>query len=186
MPTYVTADTHFGHAGILSPRMHRPRAFPSVEAMNETLVAHWNNRVRPDDTVWHLGDFAYGASAAMCREVFGRLNGRKHLVLGNHDHARTTSLGWASQQQMAEPVIEGQRVILCHYALRTWHGMHRGAIHLHGHSHGSLPGTARSCDVGIDDWGYRVVSMTEVLERLAENAALEQGPAAVSALAEAA
>lgn len=64
--------------------------------------------------------------------------------------------------------------------------MHRGAIHVHGHSHGVLPGTARSCDVGVDDWGYRVVTMAEVLERLAENAARENGPAAGAALAEAA
>ena len=186
MATYITADSHFGHGGILSPRMHRPRPFSSVEAMNEALIQQWNNRIREDDVVWHLGDFAYAASAAMCREIFGRLNGRKHLILGNHDHARTTALPWHSQQQMAEPVIEGRRIVLCHYALRTWHGMHRGAIHLHGHSHGSLPGTARSCDVGVDDWSYRPVTLAEVMERLGENAARVQGPAAVAALAEAA
>lgn len=186
MRTYFTSDTHFGHAGMMSPRMNRPRSFPSVEAMNEAMLQFWNNRVRPGDEIYHLGDFAYGASAAMCRETFSRLNGRKHLILGNHDAARTTSLPWYSQQQMAAPVVEGVRIVLCHYALRTWEGLHRGAIHAYGHSHGSLPGTARSLDVGVDDWGFRVVTMSEILDRLAENAALEAGPAAVAALAEAA
>ncbi|NEU12595.1 metallophosphoesterase [Methylobacterium sp. BTF04] len=186
MKTYLTSDTHFGHAGMMSARMNRPRSFTSVEAMNETVIQNWNNRVRKDDEIWHLGDFAYGASVAMCREVFARLNGRKHLILGNHDAGRTTSLPWYSQQQMAEPVIEGVRVVLCHYALRTWSGIHRGAIHCYGHSHGSLPGTSRSCDVGCDDWDFRPVTVSEILERLAENAAMETGPAAVAALAEAA
>lgn len=47
--------------------MSRPRPFPSVEAMDEALINAWNNRIRPSDEVWHLGDFAYAASAAHCR-----------------------------------------------------------------------------------------------------------------------
>ena len=51
--------------------------------------------------------------------------------------------------------------------------MHRGDIHLFGHSHGSLPGTATSTDVGVDCFGYRPVTLDEIRVRLAENAARE-------------
>jgi len=57
--TLLCADTHFGHKGMLSPRMPRPRPFETIEAHDEALVAAWNKFVRLDDIVWHLGDFAY-------------------------------------------------------------------------------------------------------------------------------
>ena len=80
----------------------------------------------------------------------------------------------------------GQGVWLSHYAHRVWDGMWRGDIHAFGHSHGSLPGTARSCDVGVDAWEYRPVRLSEVMEVLAENAAREQGDAAAGILSAAA
>ncbi|MBE7199650.1 MAG: metallophosphoesterase [Parafilimonas terrae] len=186
MTVYLTADTHFGHSGILSSRMSRPRPFASIEEHDEALIAAWNNRVRPTDVVWHLGDFAYGASAARCREIFNRLNGTKHLIRGNHDQARTLSLPWASQQDRAQISDRGATFVMDHYALRTWHGSHRGVLHLYGHSHGSLPGTAASLDVGVDCWAWRPVTTPEVLEALEETRAIEAGRAAVGALAEAA
>ncbi|MEQ4599964.1 MAG: metallophosphoesterase family protein [Methylobacteriaceae bacterium] len=186
MCTYFTSDTHFGHSGILSARMQRPRPFASIQAHDEALIAAWNNRVRPTDEVWHLGDFAYAASAARCREVFSRLNGRKRLILGNHDARRTTDLGWYSQHERAEVIVEGRRLFLSHYAHRTWDGLHRGVLHLYGHSHGSLPGCGRSLDVGVDAWDWRPVTVPEILEAMAIDAARTGGPVAAAALAEAA
>lgn len=186
MKTYFTADTHFGHGGMMSARMRRPRPFSSVEAMDEHLIAAWNNRIRPSDEVWHLGDFAYAASAAHCRAVFSRLNGRKRLVLGNHDASRTTDLPWYSQDERAEVVVEGRRFVLGHYAQRTWNHLHRGALHLYGHSHGSLLGCGRSLDVGVDTWDWRPVTVSEILERMTEDAVRIGGPVAAAALAEAA
>ncbi|KST61189.1 metallophosphoesterase [Methylobacterium sp. GXS13] len=186
MATYFTSDSHFGHGGMLSPRMSRPRPFSSVEAMDEHIIAAWNNRIRRDDEVYHLGDFAYAASAAHCRSVFARLNGRKRLILGNHDKARTTDLAWYSQDERAEVVVEGRRFVLGHYAQRTWNGIHRGALHLYGHSHGSLPGCGRSLDVGVDTWDWRPVTVPEILERMEMDTARIGGPVAAAALAEAA
>ncbi len=166
--------------------MTRPRPFASIEEHDEVLIAVWNGRVRPTDTVWHLGDFAYGCSAARTREIWGRLHGTKHLVRGNHDSTRTTALPWASQQDRATVTDRGASFILDHYAHRTWAGSHRGVLHLYGHSHGSLPGTAASLDVGVDCWAWRPVTTPEILEALEETRALEAGRAAVGALAEAA
>ena len=52
---FFTADTHFGHAGARA--LYR-RPFETVAAMDQALVAAWNERVGPADTIWHLGDFA--------------------------------------------------------------------------------------------------------------------------------
>ncbi|MGH1574504.1 metallophosphoesterase [Methylobacterium sp. P31] len=186
MTVFFTSDTHFGHQGILGSRMTKPRPFASIEAHDEALIATWNNRIRSDDIVWHLGDFAYGASRKRVAEIWRRLNGVKHLVRGNHDADRTTRLPWASQQDRAQVADRGAVFILDHYAHRTWAGSHRGFLHLYGHSHGSLPGTAASLDVGVDCWAWRPVTTPEILEALEETRALEAGRAAIGALAEAA
>jgi calcineurin-like phosphoesterase family protein len=69
---------------------------------------------------------------------------------------------------------------------RTWNHIWRGDIHLYGHSHGSLPGTARSLDVGVDCWEHRPVRLSEIMEALDENAAREAGDAVAAAMSAAA
>jgi calcineurin-like phosphoesterase family protein len=64
---------------------------------------------------------------------------------------------------------EGIPLVLCHYAMRTWNRSHYGAIQLYGHSHGNLPGDSQSCDVGVDCWGFRPVSLEEILNNLIYN-----------------
>lgn len=64
IPTYTnadkvffTSDTHFGHKAIIG---FCDRPFSSVEEMTEVLVENWNSVVGPTDTIYHLGDFAFG------------------------------------------------------------------------------------------------------------------------------
>lgn len=163
---WMTSDTHFGHRGILKME---GRPWEDVSKHDADLVYAWNATVRPGDDVLHLGDFAMNTSTERCREVFAKLNGNKHLIIGNHDKPRHLELAWASPPEMLRTIhLDGTRLVLCHYAMRTWHGSWRGALHLYGHSHGRLPGTSRSCDVGVDAWGYRPVSLPEIRERLAD------------------
>ena len=68
---------------------------------------------------------------------------------------------------MADITVDGTRLILCHYGMRVWPAMHRGALQLYGHSHGRLPGNSLSCDIGVDDWGYAPVSLPQIRARLA-------------------
>lgn len=81
MTTFFTSDTHFGHARIID-LCDRP--FKCVADMNENLVHNWNALVRPDDTVYHLGDVALGPIEDSLGYI-QRLNGFKILVVGNHD-----------------------------------------------------------------------------------------------------
>lgn len=161
MTTYFTSDTHFGHGGSLGI-FRRP--FGSVTEMNETMIERWNSSVAPDDEVWHLGDLALQMPIDKVAELFERLNGFKHLIAGNNDGPAVLSLlGWASVQHYAELEIEGRFLVLCHYPFRSWNRMHKGALNLHGHSHGGLDPLPRQIDVGVDVWDFRPVTLDEIL-----------------------
>jgi calcineurin-like phosphoesterase family protein len=155
---FFTADTHFGDHRTIN--IHR-RPFASVADMDEALVAGWNATVAADDEVWHLGDFA--RRVADVPGLLARLNGTKHLVCGNNDPVGTGEApGWASVRDYAEIEADGTRLVLCHYPFRSWNGQHRGAINLHGHSHGKLKPMLRQYDVGVDAHGFRPVTLSEL------------------------
>jgi len=161
MTIFFTSDTHFGHGGALG--LYR-RPFASVAAMNEALIERWNEVVGPSDEVWHLGDFAIRQPPAVVAEWLGRLRGRKHLVPGNNDPPATTGLAdWESVQPYAETAVDGVPLVLCHYPFRSWRGMAKGSINLHGHCHGRLKRQPRQFDVGVDVWGFRPVTLSEIL-----------------------
>lgn len=135
------------------------------------MERRWNAAVGPDDEVWHLGDVAVGPRATAAALAFaagvtarlGRLHGRKHLVTGNNDPEAIRSWpGWRSVQPYAELLSGGVRLVLCHYALRSWNGMARGALNLHGHSHGRLAPLPRQFDVGVDVWDFRPVTLDDL------------------------
>lgn len=154
---FFTADTHFGHSGART--LYR-RPFASVAAMDAALIEAWNAAVAPEDVVWHLGDFAVRHPAPQA--VLDALHGEKHLVPGNNDDRATLGLrGWASVCPLVETEVEGVRLMLCHYALRSWPG---AALNLHGHSHGRLKPLPRQYDVGVDARGFRPVRL-EALRR---------------------
>jgi calcineurin-like phosphoesterase family protein len=161
MAVFFTSDTHFGHGGALG--LYR-RPFASVAQMNEAIVARWNERVMPEDEVWHLGDFAIRQKPAAMADWLARLKGRKHLVAGNNDPPATTALAeWASVQPYAEITVDGVLLVLCHYPFRSWHCMGRGAVNLHGHSHGRMAPLQRQFDVGVDVCDFRPVRFAEIL-----------------------
>ncbi len=163
MAVLFTADTHFGHAGARA--LYR-RPFDSVATMDAAMEEHWNTVVGPDDEVWHLGDFALRMAEDAMAALLARLHGRKHLVTGNNDGPATLRLpGWASVQPYMEMELDGQGLVLCHYAFRTWRNMGRGWLNLHGHSHGRLAPMPRQVDVGVDVWAFRPVGLTEILAR---------------------
>lgn len=79
--TFFLADTHFGDDNI---RRYENRPFPSVEQMDAMMTSLWNDTVGPDDDVYVVGDF--GADKLMDHKCYlGHLNGRIHLIKGNHD-----------------------------------------------------------------------------------------------------
>jgi calcineurin-like phosphoesterase family protein len=80
---YYTADLHFWHR-----RMNQymdKRGFESVEDMNEYMISQWNLKVRKKDEVFILGDLCISTKAEAANAILERLNGRKYLIIGNHD-----------------------------------------------------------------------------------------------------
>lgn len=160
MTTFFTADSHFGHAGI-TQMCDRPYA--DIAEHDRALVDAWNTVVRPGDEIWHLGDFAYRCPPQRVRARFDQLNGVKRLIVGTHDHkGPTLTLPWVSIDQLTETRVDGRVLVLCHYSLRVWRNMRRGAIMLYGHSHGNLPGNRQSLDVGVDCTGYAPIALPQI------------------------
>lgn len=125
------------------------------------MVENWNSVVTEQDTVYHLGDFAYGRDAEQkyVSRLAKDLKGKIHLILGNHDKI-AESIAWrfSTIKHYDEVEVEGQRIVLFHYGLRTWHHDLRGVWHLYGHSHGGLPPLGKSLDIGVDSWNFMPAS----------------------------
>ncbi|MBP3853774.1 MAG: metallophosphoesterase family protein [Erysipelotrichaceae bacterium] len=141
---YYIADCHFFHAK-LNEQMDR-RGFDDVDSMNEYMVKQWNEKVRRNDEVVILGDFSWGR-AAETEEILQRLQGKKYLITGNHDHFLKEKDFDASRYfEWVLPYKElkdnHRRVILCHYPIMCYnHQYYRNeenaasAYMLHGHVH---------------------------------------------------
>lgn len=150
--TWFTSDQHFFHKRI---REFCPvsRASRDIEHMNELLIEAHNKTVPPNGVVYYLGDFSFGTEAQTLN-VLQRLHGVKHLVLGNHDQVIRKS---AALQSMFESVADYKtsshnkiKIVMFHFPIAKWESAHRGAYHLHGHSHGDYQGPGRCLDVGVD------------------------------------
>lgn len=171
MTTFFSSDLHFGHKNIIE---YCKRPVKDVAHMNEVLVQNWNAVVKPGDQVYILGDFCLG-SEELAVSSLQRLNGQKFLIWGNHDKrlrkvpSFTGQFTWCRELDKIE--VEGQKIVLCHYALLVWDGSHKGNWMLHGHSHGTLPDdpNALRLDVGVDaSWtGFAPVSMSQIRTQMA-------------------
>ena len=154
---FVTGCTHFGHANIIRLA---GRPFTDVGEMDARLIENWNATVRPNDEVWHLGDFAFRAAEAP-DAILKRLNGRVHLMQGNHDRR-----SWG--RDYAEIRHKGLRLVLFHYPIEEWNGWWRGALHLHAHTHSPelvnarREGKPNRFHVGVDATDFRPIDVEEL------------------------
>jgi calcineurin-like phosphoesterase family protein len=161
MSEFFTADTHFKHANIIK---YCSRPFASAEAMTEQLIANWNATVGYDDTVYHLGDFAF-CNDGEAKAIADRLNGNIVLVLGNHDRRIARHIGSLFGNRFVEiykdPIklqLDGYTVTLGHYPIDVFDTDWM----LHGHCHGTNPVKSNMLDVGVDVHKYRPVSFDAV------------------------
>ena len=130
--------------------------------MDEELIKRWNDKVKFQDTVYHLGDFAFADPA----KYLNRLNGSIKFVRGNHDkrleeYARGNGF---YLKDVLSTRVGSQDFWLSHYAHRVWPKSHRGVWHLYGHSHGTLPDDpdSLSFDCGVDCHNYAPLEFSEV------------------------
>ena len=179
---FFISDTHFGHSKIID---YCKRPFSSIEEHDKTLIQNWNNTVGQDDTVFHLGDFAYGNSQFIAN-IIKQLNGNIILIKGNHDLRNmnpTLYNIFSDVVYQARILIDKQTVYLNHFPFLCFdHGdinlyKDNYSIQLFGHVHSGPLTSSKDVnrlnilfptqyDVGVDNNNYTPISWTDVKNKI--------------------
>lgn len=146
MNLYIS-DTHFGHTNSI---YFDNRPFVDRDEMDRVMIERWNNKVRSEDEVYIIGDFAVRSSRDEAWYL-RQLKGHKHLVIGNHDMKLLNNEKAMKHFESVDKIMEisdeinGEKttIVLCHYPLAEWNKSRYGAWHIHGHIHKSTGTTAR-------------------------------------------
>jgi calcineurin-like phosphoesterase family protein len=177
MPSvFLVSDTHFGHAGVcrfLRGDGTKLRPWDSPEEMDEHMIKVWNETVKPQDKVYHLGDVVINRKAL---NTLHRLNGDKVLIRGNHDIFRDDEYRQFFRELRAYHVMNG--MILSHIPIHP-ESLGRFGVNIHGHLHanrvmkvkhaGAKPeiDTRYHC-VCVEQTDFRPILFEDVIKRIKE------------------
>lgn len=169
MNIFFISDTHFGHANILKFKGLdgngvRPQ-FKTVEEMNETMISRWNGAVGEHDKVYHLGDVCFGGIDT-ARTVLPRLNGRKRLILGNHDNVRGHELyKYFDKIVVSQKFNEGRGFVATHIPIHdTSIDKARINFNLHGHIHERPDVSPQHVNISVEKTNYTPIHLDEVIK----------------------
>ena len=134
MPSvFLVSDTHFGHTGVCrftrNDGVTKLRPWDDADEMDEEMIQRWNDRVRPKDKVYHLGDVVINRKSL---KTLARLNGDKVLIRGNHDIFRDDEYRLYFRELRAYHVMNG--MILSHIPIHS-ESLGRFGVNIHGHLH---------------------------------------------------
>jgi calcineurin-like phosphoesterase family protein len=184
MSTFFTSDQHFYHHNIIN---YSNRPFQNVGEMNDEIINRYNSIVGVDDVVYHLGDFAFNHK--VIPGLLGRMNGKKHLISGNHDRTHPIrskhkkfivdymAYGFSSVQEKLELKIGDRMFLLQHLPFfkengdqrfPDWRPKDNGQWLLCGHVHEKWLFSDRMINVGVDQWNFYPVSESKILDLVAE------------------
>ncbi len=141
---FLVSDTHFGHAGVcrfLRDDGSKLRPWDDPNEMDEEMVKRWNETVRPNDKVYHLGDVVINRKALA---TLSRLNGDKVLIKGNHDIFRLEEYTPYFRDIRGYHVMNG--MILSHIPMHE-ESLARFGTNIHGHLHYNRVKKMRGYDV---------------------------------------
>lgn len=158
---FYVSDSHFGHANIIK---YCSRPYDDTDQMDADMISRWNAVVGVDDEVWHLGDVAMSYDVA--KRIVPLLNGRKYLILGNHDKNRKQMIeaGFIDAYQSWKLKIGVKTVTLIHRP-KPLTGYDAGKWLLHGHTHNSTPKVDTEnkwINMSVEHWGYAPVPESEI------------------------
>ena len=136
---YFISDLHFGHINCLA---FDNRPFNSISEHDEYIINSWNETVGIEDDVYILGDISWYNSTKTI-EIFKQLNGRLHLIKGNHDdnllkNRELRSLFIEVRNYCEVASGDGKSIVLCHYPIPCFRNHYYGWYHLYGHVHNSF------------------------------------------------
>ena len=176
MPSvFLVSDTHFGHAGVCrfmrNDGVTKLRPWNNPEEMDEEMVKRWNETVRPNDKVYHLGDVVINRKAL---KTLARLNGDKVLIRGNHDIFRDDEYRQYFRELRAYHVMNG--MILSHIPIHP-ESLGRFGTNIHGHLHANrvqmsngyrmVDDTRYHC-VCVEQTDFRPILFEDVIKRIKE------------------
>lgn len=116
MNTFVTSDLHLNHANIIryckrpwlmkgdldsnGEWINKSISVDRCLRMNMEIVRRWNERVKPEDLVFHVGDFCFRNAVynTTAKEWEEHLNGKIIFIKGNHDKNNSTKTNIESLQ----------------------------------------------------------------------------------------
>lgn len=160
--TFMISDMHLGHKHIID---YEKRPFRDVEEMDKTIIENWNKTVSKEDRVFVLGDISF-YNKDKTKEILNGLNGRKILILGNHDRER--SLGWWRDAGITEainyPIILEEFYILSHEPVYLSESMPYANIH--GHIHRLQYNNYQYFNVSVECVNYTPVSFESIKESI--------------------
>ncbi len=167
---HISADFHLSHNNIIK---YCNRPFSSVGEMNQTIIKNINDVVKPDDVLYHLGDFTMTDNYAIISEFAKEIRCKKVFILGNHDKRK--NLDKLKEDGIIEAwydtyglMYKNCYIWLSHYAHRTWDQSHRGSWHLYGHTHNKMPSYGLSFDAGVDSNNYKPYSFDDIEKKIKE------------------
>ncbi len=168
---YYIADTHFGDPRIIK-LCNRP--FKTMDEMINTIRFNWNSVVDPKDDVYVLGDVAY-CYRGNFKELMDSLNGRKHLLIGNHDSGwmknKDNLMAFHTVDKLSRITDDGKKVVLCHYPLMAFEGSLNGGHHVYGHIHNNYhepmfeeyKKITNTYNAGVDVNNFQPVSLDQLI-----------------------
>lgn len=153
--TFLISDTHFGHAGVCkflrNDGVTKLRPWDDPEEMDEEMVKRWNERVRPNDKVYHLGDVVINRKHLT---TLARLNGDKVLIRGNHDIFKLEDFTPYFRDVRGYHVMNG--MIFSHIPIHE-ESLGRFGVNVHGHLHANrvmrkAESTMEFMERGVRSW----------------------------------
>ncbi len=166
---WFISDTHFNHTNILSFESNgkplRPE-FNNVGEMNEYMITMWNQTVKPQDHIYHLGDIAIGFKGVP--EILMQLQGHKRLVMGNHDREPIATYMKYFEKIKSYNVLDN--IIFSHIPIHPESISHRWTGNVHGHLHSHLvqlegEDDPRYINISVEQIAYTPVHLDEIVRR---------------------
>lgn len=139
---FAVSDWHFWHN---KDFLLGPRGFEDVEEHNNVIIERHNSLVKPEDTVYVLGDCVLGGGENLNSglEFIRQMNGKKYLAIGNHDS--DAKIEAYREAGLFEAIQFGYRIrfkkyeyLMTHYPTLVWNGEDPKPVwNIHGHDHDS-------------------------------------------------
>ena len=162
---FLVSDTHFGHAGVcrfLRSDGAKLRPWDCPDKMTADMVALWNQTVRPNDNVYHLGDVVINRKSL---DVLPRLHGDKVLIKGNHDIFKLQDYTEHFRDIRAYWPMNG--FLLSHIPVHV-NQFHRWKGNIHGHLHSNELDDPRYMNVCVEHTDYKPILFEKVMTRYKE------------------